>query len=229
VCAGEILHRSFSTHEERPHYVEPYGAHGSFLLGEGGAVDEGAEDGFAEGGELGEIAFGCWAEPVGDLVEEGVGDAVAGVGVLAGGVGAAVPVGAVHRHQPWPLRLFGFPEDAVHGHGPGLDYRPDLLPIDSFSRGRAAVAHQARDLFKRKPAVGQQGNETVPKLSRRPLPRIHSVRVSVSQLRPHDVERLPKLTVPGRYWRCAGAVRELMDRSKHRRLTSRPLLDDFCM
>lgn len=47
------------------------------------------------------------------------------------------------------------PEDAVHGHRAGLDYRAYLLPVDRLSGRGAAVADKAGNFLQRDAIVGK--------------------------------------------------------------------------
>jgi hypothetical protein len=52
------------------------------------------------------------------------------------------------------------------------DHRVDLLAVDRLCRGRAAVAHQARDVLYRDVGVRKQRDEAVPQLAWSPLKRV---------------------------------------------------------
>lgn len=53
-----------------------------------------------------------------------------------------------------------------------LDYRSDLVPVDPFGDGRAAVADQAGDDLDGHFGVREQGHEAVPQLTGCPVLRV---------------------------------------------------------
>src|ERR1022692_81105 len=60
-------------------------------------------------------------------------------------------------------------KEMVHDFGALGQGRPDLVPVNAFGDGCAAVAYQACDVFKVDVVSAEQADKGVPKLSRRPL------------------------------------------------------------
>ena len=78
-------------------------------------------------------------------------------------------------------------EDAIHGIGPLDDDRANLLSVHRLCGGSSAVAYQSGDLLDRNASVGQQRDEAMPQLARRPLLRIETGSGN------HSAERAPDM------------------------------------
>jgi hypothetical protein len=63
-------------------------------------------------------------------------------------------------------------KEPIHDRCAGLDDGPDLMPVNQFGDGGAAVADELRDLSEGHPGIGEQRNEGVPQLTRGPVGRI---------------------------------------------------------
>jgi len=65
-------------------------------------------------------------------------------------------------------------EEPIHDGCAGLDDGPDLVPVDQLGDVGSAVPDKPRNVFEGHPSVGQQRNERVPQLARRPIGRVEA-------------------------------------------------------